>query len=129
VIYVPPALGKTIAPGMTVQVSPFGTPREEYGFMIATVTSVSAFPTTTAGMMRVVGNASLVESFSQNGAPFAVHATFAADPASRSGFRWSSPRGAAQTVNSGTLCSASIITRLQRPIDLVLPTLNDPPGN
>ena len=128
-IYVPPALGKTIAPGMTVQLSPLGTPREEYGFMIATVISVSEFPATTAGMMRVLGNEALVESLSRSGAPFAVHATLTADPAARSGFLWSSRRGAGLTVNSGTLCSASIITRLQRPIDLVLPSLHGAPGN
>ena len=123
VIYVPPAHGKSVAPGMAVQISPLGSPREEYGFIVASVTYVSEFPATNEGMMRVLSNASLVQSLSSGGAPFTVYASLAPDPAAASGVRWSSARGGELSVNSGTLCTASIVTREQRPIELVVPYL------
>ena len=74
-------------------------------------------------MMRVLANTSLVQTLSSRGAPFAVKASLDGDPSSKSGFRWSSERGAALSVNSGMLCTVSIITREQRPIELVIPYL------
>jgi len=114
-------VGLGFAPGMAVQISPLGSPREEYGFIVSSVTYVSEFPATNEGMMRVLSNASLVQSLSSEGAPFTVYASLAPDPSSASGIKWSSARGRALSVNSGTLCSASIVTREQRPIELVIP--------
>ena len=40
-----------------------------------------------------------------------------------SGFRWSSSHGPETQITPGTLCSAQIITRTQKPITLVFPFL------
>jgi len=40
-----------------------------------------------------------------------------------SGFRWSSSRGPDTIIGPGTLCSAQIVTRKQKPITLVFPFL------
>ena len=47
------------------------------------------------------------------------------DPESRSGYLWSSRKGAQVEIYSGTVCSSSIITRSQRPITLVLVWLKE----
>ena len=45
VIYVPSAHGKRIRAGMEVRIAPASVAPEEHGYMIGTVTYVSAFPT------------------------------------------------------------------------------------
>jgi multidrug efflux pump subunit AcrA (membrane-fusion protein) len=128
VVYVPAANGKSVLPGMPVQISPTTAAREEYGFLIGRVTYVSEFPSTREGMMRVLANEGLVANLSAQGAPFAVWAELLPDPSSRSGYRWSSSKGSQLTVNSGTLCEVFITTREQRPIELVLPLLRQASG-
>src|SRR4051812_24435207 len=129
VMYVPPTVERTVAPGMPVQIALSGSPAEEYGFLLARVASVSAVPATHVSMMRVLANERLVTDVSRDGAPFAVYATLESDPASASGFRWSSPRGGALSVNGGTIGAASIITRRQHPIELLIPWLGGPNGS
>jgi len=128
VVYVPAANGRNIAPGMLVQIAPATAAREEYGFLLGRVTSVSAFPSTREGMMRVLANASLVESLLAGGAPYAVWADLLPDPTSQSKYQWSSSKGGHVTVNSGTLCEVFIRVREQRPIELVLPVLQQASG-
>jgi len=128
IVYVPAANGKNIAPGMQVQIAPASAAREEYGFLLGKVTSVSAFPATREGMMSVLANASLVENLSAGGAPYAVWADLLPDPTSRNKYQWSSTKGSRVTVNSGTLCEVFIKVREQRPIELVLPLLQQASG-
>lgn len=123
IVYVPPASGKQVLDGMEVQVSPTTIQREEFGFMIGKVTYVSEFPATNDGMMRVLSNPGLVQSLSSQGPPFAVYADLESNPAARDGYRWSSPKGEALSVNSGTLCDVTITVRERKPIELVIPTL------
>lgn len=120
-IYVSPSDGKNVKDGMDVQISPSSAPREEYGFMNGTVTYVSQFPATPEAMVRVLGNQALAQQLAGQGAPFAVYAELIRKPGSRDGFSWSSPKGEAIAVNSGTPCSATITVQNQRPIELVIP--------
>ena len=48
-----------------------------------------------------------------------------ADDATPSGYRWSSPLGPRMKLSSGTLVSAQIVTRRQRPINLVIPSVKE----
>lgn len=128
VVYVPASRGKSITPGMAVQISPTIAAREEYGFLLGKVAYVSEFPATREGMMRVLANAGLVENLSAEGAPYAVWADLVPDAASKSGYQWSSPKGSQMVVNSGTLCDVFITVREQRPLELVLPLLRRASG-
>jgi multidrug efflux pump subunit AcrA (membrane-fusion protein) len=128
VVYVPAASGHNITAGMPVQISPASAAREEYGFLLGKVTAVSGFPATREGMMRVLANASLVDSLSSGGAPFAIQAELLPDSTSRSGYRWSSSKGSRATINSGTLCEVLIKVREERPIEMVLPLLRQASG-
>jgi multidrug efflux pump subunit AcrA (membrane-fusion protein) len=123
VIYVPSANGKNITPGMSVQVAPATAAPEEYGYLLATVTYVSEFPATREGMMRVLGNESLVASLSLQGPPFAVYADLRVVSGSSGSYLWSSTKGEQPEVNSGTPCEAFITIRQQRPIEFVLPVV------
>ncbi|RCK74077.1 MAG: Membrane-fusion protein [Candidatus Ozemobacter sibiricus] len=123
VFYVALKDGKQIKPGMAVQIVPGSVKREEYGFILGKVLSVSAFPATTQGMMAILGNQTLVQNLTQSGAPLMVRASLDLDPASPSGYRWSSGHGPDLLLTSGTFCSVSVVVREQAPITLVIPTL------
>ena len=123
VVYMAPADGKKIRPGMEVQVSPSTVRREEYGFMRGQVASVGQFPATPQGMLRVLGNSELVDALSAAGAPIEVRVKLLTDAANPGGYAWSSPSGPPTPVDSGTLCEASITLEQRRPIGLVIPAL------
>jgi HlyD family secretion protein len=123
VLYVPPADGKKIHPGMEVQVAPTSVKRERYGFMIGIVESVAEVPSTEEGMMRILKNHQLVQQLSQTYAPFEVMVRLELNPATDTGYSWSTSRGPDVEMNVGTLCLGEIITRKERPISLLLPAL------
>lgn len=125
-LYVDSRLGKQLEPGMAVQLSPTIVRRERFGVLEAEVKAVEAFPSTRRGMMRVLHNEQLVETFlaATAGAPIAVRAKLHQDKATATGYRWSSGDGPDLELTSGTRCEADITTRTQRPIALVLPILD-----
>jgi HlyD family secretion protein len=127
-IYVRPTDGKSIVPGMEVQISPSTAQKEEFGYLVGRVTYVSEFPSTGQGMMRVLSNEELVKRLSGDGAPFAIYADLEPDPQAVSGYRWSSLKGREVKVASGTLCNVSVTTRKRRPISLVIPLLREYTG-
>lgn len=120
VVFVPTE-GKRIRPGMSVQVSPVTVRREEHGYMVGEVSFVSPQPATRQGMLRTLANEILVEQIAAGGAPFMVEVDLLDDPATPSGFRWSSGQGPPTTVESGTLVSVQVVVERQRPISLVIP--------
>ncbi|MEM9456208.1 MAG: NHLP bacteriocin system secretion protein [Myxococcota bacterium] len=122
-LYVRAAEGKKVQPGMRVRISPSTAKREEFGFIEGQVASVSQFPVSRRGMLRVLGNEELVEQFLAAGPALSVVATLSRDPDTTSGFRWSSGEGPDELLTSGTPCTATIIVREQAPITLVLPAL------
>ncbi|MDZ7629965.1 MAG: hypothetical protein U5K74_01090 [Gemmatimonadaceae bacterium] len=54
-------------------------------------------------------------------APYQVFADLTPDPNTESRYHWTSSKGPPITIESGTLCSADILVREQRPIDMVVP--------
>lgn len=122
-LYVPPAEGKKIRPGMSVQVAPTSIKREQYGFMMGQVESVAEVPSTEEGMMRILKNRQLVHQLSRTYAPFEVKVKLERDSTTPTGYRWSTSRGPEVEINVGTLCLGDVITRHERPISLLLPAL------
>ena len=123
VLYVPADRAKDLHPGMDAEILPTTVRREEYGFIRGTVTFVSDYPATEAATMRVFENAPLVQALSAGGPVTEVRVEMATDAATPSGYRWSSPLGAPVTLSGGTLCVGDVVTRRQRPINLVVPEL------
>lgn len=118
--------GKTLRPGMQVEIVPSVVSRERDGAILGRVRSVESFPSTRQGMMRLLRNEQLVESFLEEagGTPIAVRAELSSTARSPSGYRWSSGRGPDIVLTSGTRCTAAVTTRSQRPIALVFPALD-----
>ncbi len=121
VLYVAPSFGKQVRPGSTVQVAVSTARREEYGFVIGRVRTVAEIPSTAEGMQRVLKNKQLVQTMSNNAAPFEIVADLYADPETPSGYRWSSSHGPNLKINSGTLVDADIEVRDLPILSLVIP--------
>lgn len=121
VMYVSPADGKRIQPGMTAQIAPVTAQVEEHGFLLGHVAAVNEFPATYAGMLRVLGSEELIQALGITGAPIEVRLALVTDERTPSGYRWSSSQGPNFAISSGTLAAATITVDNQRPINLVLP--------
>jgi len=123
-LYISPVDGKRVRPGMTVEIEPSTVRREEYGFIFAEVVSVSAVPATIEGMRSTLKNERLVTQLSGSGAPFEARVRFLTDPATPSGFRWSSSTGPSSPILAGTLLNGRVIVDRVPIIDLVVPGLS-----
>jgi multidrug efflux pump subunit AcrA (membrane-fusion protein) len=125
IIFVSPTTGKRVNPGMKAYISPSTVQREEFGLIIGEVASVSEFPSSFDGMMRVLKNAKLVNTLSEKGAPIEIRVNFKLNSKTVSGYKWTSPKGPPIKIQSGTMCESSITIHEQRPIKLVLPFIKD----
>lgn len=124
-VYIAPLDGKRVRTNMDVQIAPSTVKREESGVMLGKVRSVAEFPSTTQGMMRVLKNDKLVQQLAAGAAPIEVQADLIPSADTLSGYKWSSPKGPETRIESGTLCSATITIKQQRPISLVIPILRN----
>jgi HlyD family secretion protein len=128
IIYVPSDKAKAIIPGMDAQVSPSVVKREEYGFIRGKVTYVAEFPASAAAVMRNFENQTLVESLLAAGPVTELRLAMAVDPNSYNGYLWSSGKGPPIKLSSGTICTALVVTREQKPVSLVLPYIKEALG-
>jgi HlyD family secretion protein len=128
IVYLPSDKAKAVAPGMEAQVSPSVVKREEYGFIRSKVTYVADFPASSAAVMRNFENQTLVESLLGAGPVTEVHLAMASDPNSYNGFLWSSGKGPPIELSSGTICTALIVTREQKPVSLLFPYVKEKLG-
>jgi HlyD family secretion protein len=119
-----PAWGaKKVKPGMKVELTPALIQRAEYGYIVGTVRAVSPFALSEEGLQQLIPNRAIVELLTSQGATFAIEVEMEGDPATPSGYRWSTGRGPELTIESGMFCQSRVITREQPPITLVLPAL------
>ncbi|MCC3372461.1 NHLP bacteriocin system secretion protein [Cohnella sp. REN36] len=124
VLYLGLQEGKKIIPGMQVDLSPSSVNREEFGFIRGRVTSISEFPVTAQSMLLTLGNEALVGELGSRGAALLeVRVDPIPDPHTVSGFKWSTGEGPPVEIDSGTLVSASIIVKQQKPITSVIPQI------
>lgn len=122
-IYITPLDGKKVELNMDVQISPSTVKPEEFGFMIGKVRSVSRFPSSADAAMNTLKNEALVKALFQDNSPISVRADLTPSAATTSGYKWSSPKGPEVKIESGTICSATITVKKDRPIGLIIPIL------
>lgn len=125
VCYIPVASGKKVTAGMKVMVYPTTVNKQEYGHMEATVVNVDHYVASTADMKNLLGSDSLVNSFSQSGPVVAVTCQLREDPATASGYYWSSKKGSKITLTVDTMVSADIVTAEKAPISMLIPLLKE----
>jgi HlyD family secretion protein len=124
-IYFPVKDGKKIRVDMPIQIVPDTIERERFGSILGTVTSVSAFPVTKEGMASLVGNEEVVKRLLAQGPQIEVLARLADDPTTPSGYKWSSSRGPAIVISSGTTASGRVTVERRAPITYIVPSLRE----
>ena len=122
-LFVPPELGKRIRTGFAVNVEPSVTKKEEFGTVRGVVRSVSELPLSTSAIHSLLHNDKLVETFTARGAPVMVRADLVEDDGTASGLAWTSGKGPDFGIENGTLVSATVTTKRQAPVTLILPFL------
>lgn len=127
-IYLPAAEGKRVEPGMEALVSPSTVRREEYGALKGVVESVSAFPASLESIVATLQNRNLAQSLSRSGPLYAGRVSLVPDPATASGFAWTSPKAANETLTAGTLATAEVKTGGRAPISLAIPLVKETLG-
>lgn len=123
VLFVPLREGDKVQPGQPARIAPNWTVREEEGTMLGSVRDVSKFPITPQGLQSLLHNDELVRDFSRVGPVFMVRVELKHDPASKSGYAWTSSKGAEVPVESGNFAEGEVLVKSQRPISLVIPAL------
>ena len=124
-IYVAPTDGRRVRAGMPALVSPVTVRPVESGSLTGVVESISEFPVSLDGMTAVLQNEDLAMTFSRRGPPYAGRVALAPDPATASGFAWTSPKGADVTITAGMLAEVEIEIDRQPPAALVVPLFRE----
>lgn len=115
--------GSGIRPGMEVQIELDAAKWEDWGYMKAKVLSVTPQPVSREAMMALLHNDILVTEYSQAGNPRMVEIELERDSATVSGFAWTSRGGPPLEVHSGMRLTAKVVTKSERPIQLIIPAL------
>jgi len=121
IAYVPAGAGKRIRTGMEARIAPRTVERAAYGEMRGRVTSVSTLPATRDGMRQSLRNDQLVDQLLAGGAVVEVRLSLDRDPATASGYAWTSRRGPDAAIEAGTLCDSAITVDRKRLIGWLLP--------
>ena len=121
ICYVKISDAKKIEEGMEAHVFPSTIDKEEYGHIIGKVTSVKNHVASNFDMKTQLGEESLIEEFSKEGAVQEVQVTLELDPTTESGYKWSSNKGADVKLSAGTLVSVTVVTENKEPVDVVIP--------
>jgi HlyD family secretion protein len=128
VLFVPATAGKRVEPGMAVRISPSTVKREEFGSILGRVVWAAEYPSTSRGMIRLLGNEALVDKLMKEGPPLQVNVTLERNPATPSGFRWSSSTGPSVKISSGTLATGNVVVRQEAPINILIPRVREKLG-
>ena len=125
ILYVPAAKGKNIKAGMEVKVYPSTVNKQEYGHINAFVNRVGDYVTSMDEMKNMLGDESLVQSFTSAGPVMQVQCSLKRDDNTVSGYEWSGRKGATVELSPGTPVTADIVTEKKAPITMLIPYLKD----
>jgi HlyD family secretion protein len=120
-IFVKGSDGKLLQQGMPAEITPTNVKRQEFGFIRASIATVSDFPASRESIAQVLQNPEMVRELAGDRAPTQVQALLS--PRADGRFDWSGAARAAPAVRSGSVCSAEVVVRERRPIEFVLPFL------
>lgn len=123
--YVPLSTGKKAEVGMQVMVYPTTVNRQEYGHMEATIISVDDYVSSTSSIRSTLGDEILTNSILQSGPVVGVTCKLREDESTKSGYYWSSKKGANLTIPQGTPVAIDIITEKKHPISMLIPYIKE----
>ena len=120
-VFVRAAEGKLLRGGMTAEITPTNVKRQEFGYIRASIATVSDFPASRAAIAQRLGNTDVAHELAGSGVATQVQATLLTRP--DGAYRWSGAARLPPPVYSGSMCGAEIVVREQHPVDLLWPML------
>ena len=122
VLYFSTVEGKGIQYGMDAQVTPTFLQAEDYGSIRGLVMTSSPYPVSEAEITETLLNSSLSNVIlnSTGGSPYKVEVSLFTSSSTFSGYKWTSSNGPLLKIKQGTLVTGAIITRTEKPINLVV---------
>ncbi|MEI6882994.1 MAG: NHLP bacteriocin system secretion protein [Bacteroidota bacterium] len=120
-LFIPFNSNAVVEPGMPAMIEPFTVNHNLYGWLMGEVVEVNHFVSNTNSIIDELNNPDLVALIEQQGPTYRVKIRLITDPSTKSGFKWSNKSGPPYTVNTGTLCRASIVVKQKPPIDYIIP--------
>lgn len=123
--YVPLADGKKLSEGMDVVVTPSTVDEQEYGHMTAQVISVGTYTVSSAEMLQVLGDETMVQSFQQQGPCVEVIISLDKDETTASGYAWSNKKGNTVNLEENTLVSAKVRIKEDAPMTKIIPFIKE----
>lgn len=126
VLYVPVDKGKRVEPGMKIQLVPSGVDASQSGSLLATVRTVSMYPSSMQAVAKKLGNDNLAQWIfqAQQGAVMEVNFELVKDESEPSGYLWTSQVGEHKKITPGSFCTGSIIIEKKPPIEKVFRKLS-----
>ncbi|MBK6659467.1 MAG: NHLP bacteriocin system secretion protein [Proteobacteria bacterium] len=115
--------GKQVQKGMSLRITPRTVQRERFGSIEATVREVSAFPLTMDAVANTVGNTEVAQELTEGRSMIQVMADLGTDQQAPSGYKWTSGRGPADPVTSGTTAEVRVAVEFRRPLSFLIPLL------
>lgn len=122
VLYFSTVDGKAISYGMEAQITPTFLQAEDFGAIKGLVMSTSPYPTSQEEIDETFLNPSLTNAVLNvaGGSPYKIEIGLQTSPDAASGFQWTTSKGPSFAIKEGTLVSGAIITRSEKPINLVV---------
>ena len=118
--YVPMQTAKGLSLGMQAQISPVYAPREEYGYMTGTITSVGDIPVSEESILAKMGTLSYTKDILPETSFVEIRIRLDLNPEAENNYQWSNKKGEKLSVGFGTQCSVIAVTDEYRPIELLL---------
>ncbi len=118
--YVPYSAAMNFKVGMAAQVTPLNVKREEYGYMIGTVSRIGTSTITEESIVSAMGTKKYITALDLTGDCVEVRIRINVDTNTKSGFEWSNSKGANLAVDVGTVCNVKFVTEAKHPIDLLI---------
>jgi len=122
VAFLPQETGKVARPGDRVQMAPGFADPSRYGYMEGRLTTISELAVAPKELTELIANPLLVSRVLEQQSLMA-EITLDLDPATPSGFKWSSIEGWPGEIGPGVILNLEIVYQIDRPIDLFLPWL------
>ena len=127
-LYLPPASGKRVRPGMPVNIEIAGLPRERWGTLAGRVVSISDLPVSHESMLATLGDDGLASRFSAKAMPFVAVVELATDPQRPGAYVWLGGEGAQAQLGRGAVGTGKVTIEERAPVDFLLPFLRTRPG-
>ena len=114
--YLPIEETKALSEGMATRVSPDYAPREQYGYIYATVRSIGRSPITNDTLQAELGEDLQYLSLPSGNL---IEVIIDLETKGDGSYRWSTSKGASVSLTTGSTCALSVITSERKPYELM----------